>query len=224
MSMPAAARSQVVRITATSGGVEVEAEPGRSEVSAGDAALDREGVTLTVRDDSRRVRVKVPEGTQVIIGSTSGSVRVRGRAGVVAVTTSSGSVSIETAESVDVRTHSGSVRIGEVSQGCRVSTASARVEVGRCGPAEVTTRSGRIHLRSVHGPARAHCVSGRIALSMAGPFDVDAETVSGRVEVALPDGVRPHVVTAPAGAEEAGPYDCVVVARSVSGRVDVTPR
>jgi DUF4097 and DUF4098 domain-containing protein YvlB len=225
MSMPAAARSQVVRVTTTSGGVEVVAEPGRSDVSAdGTATIDRDGPVTTLRDDGRRMRVRVPEGARVIVGSTSASVRIRGRVGDLAVVTSSGSVWVEVAESVDVRTRSGSVRIRDVAHECRVATTSGRVEVERCGPADVTTRSGRIQLRAAHGPTRVHCVSGRIELQMAGPFDVHAETVSGRVAVELPAGVRARVVTDGPDPDDVDPFDCVVVVRSLSGRVDVTQR
>lgn len=51
--------------------------------------------------------------------------------------------------------------------------------------------------------------------------DVDAETVSGRITVRLPHGVRPWVVQR--SDVDLGPeqHDCVVTARSVSGRVDV---
>jgi DUF4097 and DUF4098 domain-containing protein YvlB len=107
---------------------------------------------------------------------------------------------------------------------CRAAARSARVDVERCGAAHVTTRSGRVELREVHGDAIVNCVSGRVAITMAGAHDVDAETVSGRIGVSLPAGVRPLVLSTPTDTAPDDGHDCVVLARSVSGRVDVTNR
>ena len=53
--------------------------------------------------------------------------------------------------------------------------------------------------------------------------DVDAETVSGRIEVELPKGVRAYQPEArEAATSPPDGYDCVVAARSVSGRVRVS--
>ena len=48
---------------------------------------------------------------------------------------------------------------------------------------------------------------------------------SGRIAVSLPAGVRARIDTPSAGSVEvAGDHDCVVTARSGSGRVDVSTR
>jgi DUF4097 and DUF4098 domain-containing protein YvlB len=97
--------------------------------------------------------------------------------------------------------------------------------VDRCSDADVTSGSGRIVLKDANGRVHAHCTSGRIEITLGGAYDVDAETVSGRIAVSLPPGVRAGVVTSPG---EPTPFpsdhDCIVVARSGSGRVDVTNR
>ena len=55
--------------------------------------------------------------------------------------------------------------------------------------------------------------------------DVDAETVAGRIDVSLPSGVRPLVVSSAAAAAEGGQeHDCNVIARSGSSRVVVSNR
>ena len=56
---------------------------------------------------------------------------------------------------------------------------------------------------------------------MVAAQDVDAETVSGRITVRLPPGVRPWVVQRSDVDLAPERHDCVVTARSVSGRVDV---
>jgi DUF4097 and DUF4098 domain-containing protein YvlB len=82
--------------------------------------------------------------------------------------------------------------------------------------------SGRVSLDIADGPVHAHCVSGRIDVTVNSAQDVEAETVSGRISVRLPAGVRPQVVERRDDAELASDqYDCVVTARSVNGRIDV---
>lgn len=190
----------------------------------GDAQVRHEARRLSLDDVRSRLQLRVPEGTDLQVGTTSGRVEIRGRAGHVAVTTESGRVEVDHAESVDVRTASGRVEVTYASGEVRIRSTNGRVEVRRCGPADVTTESGRIRLAEAHGAVRAHCVTGRIAITMTGAEDVQADTVSGRVEVTLPSGCRPFRPDgADAPSEPPEGYDCTVVARSVSGRVSVAP-
>jgi DUF4097 and DUF4098 domain-containing protein YvlB len=85
--------------------------------------------------------------------------------------------------------------------------------------------NGAIHLEAVDGSARAHCVNGRIDIKMVSAHDVSAETVAGRISISFPRGVRAlqrgdiaadHVI--PDG------YDCVIDARSSTGRVSISER
>jgi DUF4097 and DUF4098 domain-containing protein YvlB len=80
-------------------------------------------------------------------------------------------------------------------------------------------------LHDVAGTARAHCASGKVDITMAGAHDVEAETVSGRISILLPAGTRARIDTPSAGSVDAEvDHDCVVTARSGSGRVDVSTR
>jgi DUF4097 and DUF4098 domain-containing protein YvlB len=226
MGMPAEVDATTVRVTTRSGAVEVVADPEHTVVRAEGGTSRQDGSVTTITSAGARVRMRVPSGTDLVIGSTSGRVDLRGPLGSVSVLTSSGSVRIDDAASVDARSTSGRITIGQVVGECRASTVSGRVEVERCGAAHVTTRSGRVQLRGIHGAAHVHCVSGRIDLVLAGAFDVDAETVSGRIAVSLPRGVEPLVVSTPRDQDAfpVGAHDCVVRARSVSGRVVVENR
>jgi DUF4097 and DUF4098 domain-containing protein YvlB len=224
MGLPAPAEAAVVRITTTSGSIHVVGEPGRTEVWSSTEPLDDGRLPATIDGGSSRVRVRVPEGTDLVVGATSGRVAIEGRVGAVSAMTTSGRVSIADAESVDVRTGSGRVEVKRVSGSCRAVATSARVEIGTCGDADVTSASGRISLDDANGRVRAHCSSGRIEISMGGAHDVDAETVSGRITVSLPAAVRALVVPSPGDAAVDTDCDCVVIARSVSGRVDVSNR
>ena len=96
--------------------------------------------------------------------------------------------------------------------------------IGASAGADVSAVSGRIELNKVDGPVRAHCVSGRISIKMAGAHDVDADTVSGRIEVGLPKGTAVHHLSGKNLLEpQPADCDCTVRATSVSGRVEVTP-
>jgi len=225
MGFPAPAKAAVVRITTTSGSIHVVAEPGRTEVWSSTGPLDDGRLPATIDGGSSRVRVLVPEGTDLVVGATSGRVTIEGSVGAVSAMTTAGRVSIAAAESVDVRTKSGRIEVKQVSGSCRAVATSARVEIGHCGDADVTSGSGRISLDDANGRVHAHCSSGRIEISMGGAHDVDAETVSGRITVSLPPAVRALVVPLPGDAAVgADDCDCVVVARSGSGRVDVSNR
>ncbi|HUS42689.1 MAG TPA: DUF4097 family beta strand repeat-containing protein [Ilumatobacteraceae bacterium] len=223
MSWTAPANTAVVRITTNSGAVHVTAEGDRTECWSNVDALD--GSPLTIDGGSSNVEVRVPDGTDLVIGSTSGTVTVDGRVGALSVLTTSGRISIDHAASVDARSTSGRVEVGHADGSCRVVSTSGRVEIGRCGAADATSGSGRIVLADVHGSVRANCTSGKIVVGVAGAHDVRAETVSGRIEVSYPAEVRPLVTSSVADlAATTSSHDCTVVARSGSGRVVVSAR
>ena len=69
------------------------------------------------------------------------------------------------------------------------------MEIGPCGSAHVTTQSGRIVVQAADGPVRAHCVSGRVEVGLMAPEDVDAETVSDRIQVTVPHWVAVTTTT-----------------------------
>ncbi len=224
MSWPAPVEVLSVRISTRSGAVHILAESGRHEVlsSTGPIATGR---PVTIDGGSSKVEVRVPVGTDLVVGTTSGRITIEGRVGAVSALTKSGRIDVEHAESVDARTAAGRVVVGRVDGECRVVAASARVEIGHCGGADVTTRSGRIIVKDATGSVRAHCTSGRIDVELAGAHDVVADTVSGRVAVVLPAGVEAFVARSPEDARTTtATHDCVVVARSVSGRVTVVNR
>jgi DUF4097 and DUF4098 domain-containing protein YvlB len=211
-----------VRITTTSGAVIVRSEPGLGAVIAAGSPAAVDGATVTIDGGSRKTELRVPEGIDLVIGTSSGKVEVRGTAGSVAVVSTSGKVSVDSATSVDIRTASGKVDVDVVSGECRVIGGSGRVTVGCCGSAHVTTASGRITLSEVRGATHTHCSSGRIDVTMATASDVDAETVSGRIEISMPPDANVRLDTpSTAAIDVSGEHDCVVTARSGSGRVVV---
>ena len=211
-----------VRVSSTSYRVHVIAEDRPDVALDGMAEVAVDGPCTTIDSVASTLTVRVPEGTDVVIGSGSGRVDVSGDVGDLAVLTDSGRIKIEQAASVDARTRTARIEIGRSDGECRVRSESGRVEVDACCGADVATNSGRISLRQVDGPVHVHCVSGRVHVEMVAAHDVEAETVSGRVEVSLPSGVKAWEST-DATATSVAPVgcDCTVNARSVTGRVDV---
>lgn len=214
-----------VRITSTNHRVKVVAEDRDDVAVTGPARLTigQDG-SATIDDVSSRIEVRIPDGADVIVGTTSARIDVVGRVGRAAVVSESGAINIDQAAQVDARTVSARVTVGHVDGGCRVRTRSGRVEIGGCGDADVSTTSGRISLSDVTGTVKSNCVTGRTTIEMAGAHDVEVETVSGRVTISMPAGVRVHRPEVHGAEADADTFDCTVSARSVSGRVDVESR
>ncbi len=218
-------QQQVVRVSASSKPVHVAAEDRSGVEVVGRATVDQSGNRTTIREVESRLAIRVPFGTDLIIGTTSGRIDIDGAVGSVAVVSESGRVEIEHATSVDVRANSSRVEIGLCPGECRIRTVSGRVEVDSCGPADIATETGRITLSGVSGPAHAHCVKSRIEIRMEEGSEVVAETVSGRIDVSLPPGT--HVLRSDSGNKEDFEEQadcCRVHARSVSGRVNILTR
>ena len=214
-----------VRLSGNSQQLRVIAEAREDVLVEGTARVEMDGERTTIDDVGGSLVVRVPNESDLVIGATSGQVVVKGALGAVAVTTVSGRIVIEQAASVDARTDSAQVTIGQASGACRVRSESGQIKIGSCAGVDAATASGRIVLREVGGAVRAHCVSGRIDVEMAIAADADAETVSGHITIALPDGVRPYHLDE-IGQEAVRPdgYDCTVRAVSQSGRIDVSNR
>ena len=214
-----------VRITTMSGSVTVTAESGLDHIVADGPQPAVDDGVVTIDSKSNRVKLRIPEGLDLVIGTTSGSVRVEGRVGAVAAMTSSGKITVDDADAVDLRSRSGRIHVGRSRGETLIVGTSGRITVDSSGPADVTTTSGKVSLRSVDGPVAVNCVSGTIQIDMASAHDVAAETVSGRVEVSLPPGTKARIDTPSSGVVPVeGDSDCVVTARSFSGRVDVRTR
>lgn len=213
----------LVRI-ASNGRVDVVAEK-RDDVDVrGDAEVVLAGSMTTISSHDGRLSVRVPVGVDLIIGTTSGRVAVSGDVGALSVVTESGRVDVERAQATDVRSNTGRINIGQSEGPCRVRSESGSVAVASCQRANVATGSGKITLQGVRGTVQAHCTSGRIDIEMATANDIEAETVTGRIAVSLPRGVRVFRAEAAVGQSTPDDADCTVFARSVTGRVDIGNR
>jgi DUF4097 and DUF4098 domain-containing protein YvlB len=214
-----------VRIAVGSGAVHVIGEA-RDAVAVDGAAFSVTDGETAVRGDSDSFTVRVPSGTDVIVGSRSGDITLDGVLGAVSVTTDSADVRAADVASIDARTASGQLRV-EVSRGAvRLRARSATVKVGRVdGPVRVAAESGDINIDEARGAVSLKTVSGDIKVTVTGRDAVSVETVSGDMTVKVPDGVKPDVRPRSVSGKhrisvDAGD-DLVIVTRSVSGDVVV---
>jgi DUF4097 and DUF4098 domain-containing protein YvlB len=214
-----------VRVTVNSGDVVVIGEPrdgidvegGRTETADGE---------IVVKGGSDDCTLRVPSGTDVVVGSNSGDVTLEGLLGAVSVTTVSASVDAEDVASIDARTVSGKLRVEESRGAVRLKTKSALVRVGRAaGDVRIATLSGRIEVDEAQASASVKTVSGSVELHVTGHTPVRVESVSGNVTVTVPAGTRPSVRQKSVSGKrrvdvEAG-TDLEITTRSVSGKLTV---
>ena len=161
-------------------------------------------------------------GADVVIGTSSGGVDLRGRFGPVVVTSKSGSIRVAAAAEADLRTVSGAAELDECAGRCRVSTTSGRITIGATRDAEISTTSGSISVDQVVGAVQVRSVSGTVKVASLARGPVNASTVSGSITIGLPSGVRPSVRSSGRGSVHSSfdPGDDVLVAvANVSGSV-----
>ena len=225
-----------LRVSTRSGRIAVTAEERADIRIESDAPLrddkiesDPTGLVsvTSARGGSGRLEIRCPPGTDVVAGAVSGKVELRGQLGAVRVTTVSGSIEVERAESIDARSISGSINVEQCSGRSRLLTKSGRVTCGSTGDAEVSTLSGRIELNEAAGSVRAQSASGKVQVSMQGKGDVAVQTLSGAVTVEVPEGVRPaarlrSMTGRPRCDCEEGD-DCQITVQSMSGKIEVVP-
>ncbi len=179
------------------------------------------------RGGSGWLKLRVPAGADLKVGTVSGNVELYGPLGRARVTTVSGKIDVERAEALDARSISGTITVGECSGRCRLSSKSGNVSCNTAGQAQASTISGRIQLDEVSGKIVANSASGRIEVGLLAACDVAVRTMSGAVRVQVPKGVRPHphlrsLSSKPRFSCERGD-DCTINARSLSGKIEVLP-
>ncbi len=179
------------------------------------------------RGGSGWLKLRVPLGADLKIGTVSGSVELAGPIGRARITTVSGKIDVERAEALDARSISGTITVGDCSGRCRLGSKSGNVSCNTAGQAQASTLSGHIELGEVSGKVVAQSASGRIEVGLQTASDVAVSTLSGAVKVHVPKGVRPHphlrsLSGKPRFDCERGD-DCEIKARSLSGKIEVLP-
>src|SRR5262245_41076333 len=103
-----------MEVSVKSGRVDVRsADVAAPTVVKGEAYIDGNGVVHSKASGS--LVLACPVGTDLVIGTQSGSVTCTGEFGSVMVSGLSGTIAIGTCRSAEVRTMSGSIEVGRVS-------------------------------------------------------------------------------------------------------------
>jgi DUF4097 and DUF4098 domain-containing protein YvlB len=179
-----------VRIETKSGSVRLNAVEGAElQVHGGEIRGESDGWVL-IKGGSRSLDVQVPSGTDIIIGTLSGSVEMRGWVGSARVSSKSGSIEVDRAQDLDARTTSGSVRVSRCDGECRVVVVSGSVRIGRAGHALVSGVSGTIQAEKVDA-ADVKTVSGTTELGANAVGRVAVRSISGTVRISVPQDRSP---------------------------------
>ncbi len=215
-----------MRITSASGRIRVIGEA-RPDVTVEGAPMVTHHGTQIVLGKSRKIEVRVPAGTDVVVGTLSGTVELRGELGNVRITTGSGDVTAEQVASIDARTKSGRVEVHESLGAVRVKTASSAIHVeSAAGEVRIASVSGKVEVKEARGEASVRTVSGNADLGLGAGAVAIVETVSGKMRITVPSGVHPAArLTSISGKRQVDcdPGDDVeITARSVSGDLLVT--
>ncbi len=186
------AETAPVHITTRSGKVRVVAAAG-AELSADGGVIERhdDGSVHIRRDPSAStIEVRVGPGTDVTVGTASGKVELSGPLGAVRIASVSGRIRVEEAQSIDVRSKSGKIDIGTCAAACRIMTKSSAVHVRHADRVTVAAVSGVVLLEHVGG-AEVKAVSGKVLIGSTGGQRIAVHSVSGKVEIRVPDTARP---------------------------------
>jgi DUF4097 and DUF4098 domain-containing protein YvlB len=214
-------------VTTASGSVVITGEDRPDVAVEGNATVESgEAGEVVVRAKSSSLDVRCPTGTDVIVGTASGKVELRGRLGDARVTTNSSSIRVEHVQALELRSSSGSIDVATCDGRCRLRTTSGSVRVEEAGDVDISTESSSIRVEWAGG-GRVHTVSGSVELGSTGVSDLDVRSISGSVEISLASGIRPRLVLrtvsgkARCDCEEGD--DVRVAVSSVSGSVKVVP-
>ncbi|GAB3401203.1 DUF4097 family beta strand repeat-containing protein [Flindersiella endophytica] len=208
-----------LRINIASGGITVEAgavtetevevepyKPGRSEdvetaehttvdFSDGRLVIDgpEKGRKWFGRSGSVRVRVRLPEGSNVRVKTASADLHGSGRFGNTELNTASGDLHVENVASLRAECASGDINCRTVDGDARVTTASGSVSVERVGGnAEASSASGDARIGEVNGDLRINTASGDAAVEVA-HGSVTGKFASGDLRVGRVERGQVHV-------------------------------
>jgi len=174
--------------------VSARAENGdlRFEATQSRVTLDLEhgGYRGRHHDNEARYELSVPEGTRVLMRSTSGDISARGVKGEIEARSISGGVDVEDARRVTLESVSGDVNASRVAADARAHSVSGEVKVRDVGgDVDVESVSGDIELRGARSRVtRAETVSGDVtyegSVDPAGRYDFTSH--SGTLRLVLP--------------------------------------
>jgi len=171
--------------------VELVARGGGHEVIV---ELKRRPGLLIGRGPKVGVRVRCPQGADLVLRAGSADLRGTGSLGGVDVKTASGDVSLERAGRLRVDTASGNVRAHDVEGATGLRTASGDVVLHRSGgPLTANLVSGDLSVDDAAAGLEVTTVSGDVHVRAVGGGRLRVQSVSGDIELAVKPGLRLHV-------------------------------
>jgi DUF4097 and DUF4098 domain-containing protein YvlB len=137
----------------------------------------------TSRTGSVDVTIELPAGSQVRGEGSAAAFRATGPLGECRLKTSAGSIRLDQAGPVELRTGAGGIEVDRIAGPAEVSTGSGRVRLGEVdGPAVVKNSNGETWIGEVTADLRVHGANGQVTVGRAAG-DVDASTGNGDIRV-----------------------------------------
>ena len=133
--------------------------------------------------------IEVPDGVDVTIDTSGGSIRVEDLVGVALLDTSGGSIRAERVDgNVNADTSGGGIHVADVTGNALLDTSGGGIEVERVGGnVNADTSGGGIRIEDVAGDIRADTSGGGIHIDEAGGR-VEADTSGGPITVTFAAG------------------------------------
>lgn len=141
------------------------------------------------------VTVTAPAGSRLAARTGAGDLAVSGRAAWAALRTGSGGIEVAAVDGdVDVTTGSGDVDIREVSGRARIRTGSGTITLGSAaGPTDIKAGAGDVLVGTTAADLGARTGSGDIRITDAVAGQVEINTGTGDVAVAVHPGVLAEI-------------------------------
>ena len=194
--------AEALEITTRSGSLLVIAEAGRADVEI-DGLPERglrrrvwhERGRLHIRGGwrSRALTVRCPAGIDLLAASHAGSLEVQGELGELRLFNHSGPIQIEQAGWLEARTTSGRIDVGRVDGPVTTSTVSGAVTVDLARSVRSYAVSGEVNLKLIQGKVEVRSVNGAVKVSTDGAGEIVVSTVSGSIDICVPEGRRADV-------------------------------
>ena len=184
--------------------------------------------TVAPGPGARVMEIHGPAHLRVTVGTSSGTVDMRGPLGRVAVVTRSGRIHIAEAEELDVRTTSAVIEVGSCPGDCHVVSTSGKVKLGHIGEAHVSSVSGSVTVGLVE-TAEVRTISGKVSIGIHGSGShVTVRTMSGAVEGLVVNGGSPSIalssISGKVECSVASGHDGSIEVSTTSGAIRVSRR
>ncbi len=171
-----------------------------------DLSITQIGDTVSIVEKSRwisrgrqsRIVVQVPHRSDLSVKAASLDVITRGPLGSVRCRSASGDVEVDVVDRIDVSTASGDVRVGTVNGNAGFNTTSGEIKVrALSGRLTAQLTSGDLAADVVGAGVQVGTASGDVRIGRCDGSDIQIKTVSGRIRLGLPAGIRvdPEIAT-----------------------------